>query len=398
MNIIIVANFPETLDGSLTGRFIYLAELLVENGHNVSLITSDFDHAMKAPRTVNFNKYKTSITLVHEVGYGKNISIKRLLSHYKWGKNVGKYLSKHASTDIIYCAIPSITIARECAAYANKCGAKFVIDIQDLWPEAFCLAIKNKLLQKFFVPIAWYINKAYSAADLVVAVSDTYRDRGLSVNHKDKNGLTVYLGNNGERFNNARDKYELEKPADEIWFAYIGTLGYSYDLECAIDAIAIATKQLKTKLKFVVVGRGPLKDYFEQRAKQKGINYEFTGVLPYEKMVGKMCSCDIMINPIRKGAAQSITNKVGDYALSGKPVISTQECEEYRNLVEKYNCGINCECGNPDIVADAIVKLVQSEKLRNEMGANARKLGEECFDRRNTYNRIIEALNQIYNV
>lgn len=50
---------------------------------------------------------------------------------------------------------------------------------------------------------------------------------------------------------------------------------------------------------------------------EKEIYAEFTGRLSYEKMVGLLCSCDIVVNPINKGAAQSITNKVGDYALSG---------------------------------------------------------------------------------
>ena len=112
-------------------------------------------------------------------------------------------------------------------------------------------------------------------------------------------------------------------------------------------------------------------------------------------MVGKMCSCDVVMNCINPGAAQSITNKVGDYALSGLPVINTQENLEYRKLVEECQCGINCECGNAEQVADAIEKLALDSALRAKMGDNAARLGREKFDRRYTYPQIVDALEQL---
>lgn len=58
-------------------------------------------------------------------------------------------------------------------------------------------------------------------------------------------------------------------------------------------------------------------------------------------MVGLLCSCDIAVNPIKKGSAGSIINKVGDYAAAGIPVVNTQENLEYKNILEEYNAGIN---------------------------------------------------------
>ena len=76
-------------------------------------------------------------------------------------------------------------------------------------------------------------------------------------------------------------------------------------------------KNLSKKVKFIGMGRGPLLEEYKDYAEKSGISYEFTGALDYEVMVGRMCSCDAVINCLRPGAAQSITNKVGDYALSG---------------------------------------------------------------------------------
>ena len=173
-------------------------------------------------------------------------------------------------------------------------------------------------------------------------------------------------------------------------------MGYSYDIKLAIDAIKCAEeKNLSKKVKFIGMGRGPLLEEYKDYAEKSGISYEFTGALDYEVMVGRMCSCDAVINCLRPGAAQSITNKVGDYALSGLPVINTQENLEYRKLVEDWNCGINCECGDVQDTANAIEKLVNNPSLCEEMGRNSRRLGEMKFDRRMTYLDIVKLLESI---
>ena len=325
MKILIISNFSTRIESD---RFAYIGEMLCERGHQVTLLTSDFNHDKKEHVTdiENSLTYKTSIVLLHEPGYLNNISLKRLWSHYRWGRNVEKYLNNHERPDVIYCAIPSLTASVRAADFCKKNGIRFVIDVQDLWPEAFQMAVKNKLLQQAFKPISLYINHAYSSADVIVAVSETYAKRASKVNHKGAKAISVFLGNDGALFDEARNSEVVDKPIGFLQLCYIGTLGYSYDLKCVIDAIDIYNRHKELPpIQFLVMGHGPLKEEFENYAKEKAVDAVFTGTLPYHEMVAKMCSCDILINSIVKGAAQSITNKVGDYALAGLPVISTQE-------------------------------------------------------------------------
>ena len=389
--ILIIANF---CDGRvLKGRFTYLANMLSSEGHTVEIVTSDFDHHLKRPKEEFDNQFPFKIHHIHEPGYPDNISLKRLYSHYVWGMNVGKYLNdSHQDWDIIYCAVPSLTVTRLAGNYACKHKIKFITDVQDLWPEAFSIAIKNQMISKLvFAPFYAYANNAYKKADKVIGVSDTYCDRGLKPCKNNTDGLTVYLGNDGEIFDKAKEEYKIEKPDEEFWIAYIGTLGYSYDLKCVIDAIAsIKEDQIDKRIRFVVMGDGPKRKEFEKYVQEKGITATFTGSLLYPEMVGRLCSCDVVANPIVKGAAQSITNKVGDYALSGLPVINTQECKEYRDLIDEYKCGINCEVGNSQQVADAIIQLANNPELCKDLGANSRKLADERFDRRHSYKQIID--------
>lgn len=395
MKIFIVANFTN----SETSRFFELARLFTSRRHDVVVITSDFSHSSKRLKKEKpqYDTFKT--VYLHEPGYKSNVSIKRLWSHYVWGRNVEKYIQNSTvKPDVVYASLPTYTAGRLVGKWCNKNDVKYIVDVQDLWPEAFKVAVKNSFLQQAFLPMEWIANAAYKTADYVIGVSDTYRNRTLKVNKKCKEGLTVFLGNNGEKFDIAKEKYRICKPDDEFWIAYIGTMGFSYDINLAIDAIKLVkVSKLSKKVKFVAMGNGPLLDEYKKHAEESDIDFEFTGSLPYEIMVGKLCSCDAVINCLRPGAAQSITNKVGDYALSGLPVINTQENPEYRKLVEATQCGISCECGNAEDVAAAIVKLVESPELRKQMGEAARQLGKDKFDRRCSYARIVEAVEKLGN-
>ena len=397
MDIVIVSQYLRDIEcfESNNSRFVYIAKLLaMSKNNNVEIITSDFNHTKKE----KFNKIGkldgVKITACHEPGYPKNVCLKRFNSHKKLSKNIKEYLEKRRKPDIIYCAIPSLAVGKIVAQYAEKNGVRFVIDIQDLWPEAFKMVFKIPLLSNaIFYPMKRQANYIYKCADNIIAVSDTYRDRATSVNKKYKNKLTVFLGTNLEYFDKCKEKNIKHYNDNIIRIAYIGTLGHSYNIKTIIDALELL-KEKYNNLNFLVMGSGPLKNQFEAYAKDKNINCEFTGRLEYPEMVGTLCSCDIAVNPITHGAAQSIINKVGDYAAAGLPVVNTQENLEYRNLVEKYNIGYNCENSNKQDIANKIEILIKDKKLRKELGNNNRKLAEEKFDRRITYTKICDLLEK----
>ena len=142
------------------------------------------------------------------------------------------------------------------------------------------------------------------------------------------------------------------------------------------------------------MGDGPLKSKFEQYARVKNINALFTGRLEYGKMVGILTECDIAVNPISRGAAQSIINKHSDYAAAGLPVLNTQESEEYRGLVDTYNFGLNCRNQDAEDFANKLLLLYEDEKLRKSLGENSRRVAEEMFDRKVTYTQILNIIDR----
>ena len=376
-----------------------IIDFLLKNNPNsdIELISTTFSHTYKKQREYilgNNDKYK--FTLLYEPGYKKNVSIKRFYSHYIFGKNLYKYLNKmEQKPDIIYCLIPSLDAGKACAKYAKKNNIRFIIDIQDIWPEAFKLVFDVPIISNILLyPMKKQAEYIYKNADDIVAVSNTYENIATKVNKKYKNKLVAYLGTYLEYFDKCKEENKEEYTDDIIRIVYIGTLGNNYNLECIIDAINILNNKGIKNIKFIVIGNGPLKEEFENYAKNKNINFEFIERLEYPKMIGKLCACDIAVNPIKGKSAASIINKVGDYAAAGLPVINTQECEEYRKLVEDYNLGYNCNNENKDDIAQKLELLIKNRELRIKMGNNNRRLAEEKFDRKVTYEQIVDLVNK----
>lgn len=397
-DIIIISQFAQLPNVSGYGRFNFIVKKLLEqNEFSIELITSSFSHMEKEQKKMDvFTKVedKFMYTIIHEPGYKKNISIKRIISHKILSYNLKKYLNKRKKPDLIYCAIPSLDVAKVSMEYAKKNNIKYIVDIQDLWPEAYKMIFNPPILGDIlYKPLIKKADYVYSNADEIIAVSQTYVDRALHVNNNVKAGHCVYLGTDKELFDQFISTTKYSEKDGKFRIAYIGTLGSSYNIKLIIDCISALKEDYNVDLQFFIMGDGPLKKKLEKYAKFKNIDCIFTGFLNYDKMIKILTSCDFAVNPIIDGAAASIINKVGDYAAAGLPVINTQECIEYRNLIDKYNAGINC-INDIKSVENALLKLIDHPNLRLEYGKNNRVLFEQKFDRNKTYNSIIEIIKK----
>lgn len=395
MKILIVAHFSDGANEHSNNRFNYLYNLLKKTSYNVMLITSDFSHREKIYRN-NYNKDE-SIIYIHEPQYQRNISLKRFYSHLVFAKNLKRYLKDVVKPDIVYCAVPSLNVGYVMSKYCKKNNIKFIIDIQDLWPEAFKMAFNIPILSNMiFYPMKKEADIIYASADKIIAVSDTYRDRGLKVNKKDKQGLTVFLGTDLKDLDKKMEYQDItyKKNKNEFWIGYIGTIGSSYDIETSLKAVLQVQKEI-SNVKYILLGDGPLLEKFKKMAKELQVNAVFLGRKDYIEAMKILSQCDIALNPLVKEASQSIINKVGDYAALGLPVVNSLQNEEYILLLDRFEAGITVECENVIMMSKEIKKLINNPDLCQSMGRCNRRLAEEKFDRKKTYSSIVDCVINI---
>lgn len=393
MDVVIISNYWHFPAEKSSSRYNSIVSYASDAEMSVEVITSTFYHTKKAHRSkTGFgNQYK--VTLINESGYSKNISLKRVLSHRRFSKGVLSYLKSRKTPDVIYLFVPPTGLAQRVVKFANKNNIRVVIDILDLWPEAFKMFLPDFIAKPLLYPMKHSVEYAYSNADSVVAVSNTYVQRAIKNNKKCAHGHSVFIGTDLSVFDAAAENAaELDGKLRPITMAYIGMLGHSYNLCGVMDAMELLKNQGFDNVEFLVMGDGPLREKFEHYAEEKNLPVRFTGRLSYEEMVKKLVKCDIGLNVLVDTAAQSIINKHADYVAAGIPVINVQKNQEFGELLDKYNAGFMCKPGDTAELAEKIKKLATDDELRKQMGANSRRLAEEKFDRNKTYKEIIDVI------
>jgi glycosyltransferase involved in cell wall biosynthesis len=378
--------------------------MMRERGYRVTLLTSDFNHYAKTVRDVEKFRQEypdfNDIEIVHMPSYEKNVSIARWRSGDVWARNVDNWLKAHyTSFDIVYAHMPDIPTILRIKNFCKEKNLKLVIDIRDLWPEVFRVLLKKEWLYKSVTyPIKKRADRCYAAADELIAVSEEYLQRGLSVNKKSKDPVAVYIGATFDRFYEGIEKYapSIDKKGGEVWVTYAGTLGSTYDLYTLLDSAEEIRKKSKNRIVFKILGQGPESESLMKYAKTKQIdNVDFVGFVEYEKMAAYLSKSDMTINSVKRRASQSIINKVADYFAAGVPCLNGSLCKEMQQLISDYQVGINFEPENVNSLVDAILFIVNNPEKVKEFGENAKSLATKKFDRSITYLEILKRLDNM---
>lgn len=382
-------------------RSHYISKYLAEAGFKVDFIVGSFNHFAKQQKVQSHDTSLLPYNVIElsNPSYTKNVSFARWKSIGVFAKNLGLFLKNHNTTyDCIINMIPPAEVGLKCINYCKGHNIPYIIDLNDLWPEAMKMAIKNKVLWYIFTtPIRIAANKVYKAADGIIGTSNTYTNRPLEVNKKNPLTATVYVGTDIDAFDKgAKENDEIViKNKNEFWVTYAGTLGTSYDIHTLMKAGGILKQRGYKDIKIMILGDGPLRNAFEETGKQCGCNCVYTGYTKYECMAAYLKKSDILINSFVRKAPQSIVNKIGDYLSAGKPMINTCSDQEFRDMVERLNFGENVIAEDEVALANLIEKMYNDSVLRIKYGTNARKIAEIEFDRKIAYQKIVKLVKEL---
>ena len=383
-------------------RTSYIAELLAKEGHEVDLLTSTFQHWEKKRRNIVDLKYHElpyEVIFIEEPGYGSNINPKRIYSQSIFSKNLRRYLERYGTDyDLIWCQIPPNNIAADAGTFAREHDIPFIVDINDLWPEAMKMVFDVPVLGDFLLSdFDRDAAIAYASASAAVGTSNEYARRCL----QDIPHLTVYVGGDIAYFDEGVKRYgpSISKGDDELWVSYAGSLARSYDVATLIRACQMAApviaEELGKKLSLHIMGDGPNRPDLEELAAQIDAPVVFTGYVDYQIMAAHLVASDILVNSLIKTAPQSIVSKIADYLCAGRPIINTGVSQEFKDKCVNDGFGINIEPENVTELAGAIIALAQNEELCEQMGTRGRTIAEAQFDRPVAYREIVDLVEEL---
>lgn len=394
-------------DPEQEGRYATLARLLAAKGHKVTWWTSTFSHRFKRPVdqqaiTTACGAIGIEVRFLCAPAYHRNIGIRRLWNHWLLSEHFHKTArDESALPDVLVASMPPPMLLRQAVRFAKRCGAKTIVDIQDLWPETFHRLGPKPLrpfLQLVLLPWQKAACNTYKAADALVGVADAYISRAIDLAGPKKVTSCIPLGIDLTDFDNAAAKgvcSEFTKPDDELWFVYAGSLNLSYDCLTLTRAFAKISKALNKPARLFITSRGELHTEVEKIIQQERLgNITLTGFLDFPRWAYLLSQCDVGFNASFPQAMIYLPNKIFYYFAAGAAVLNTIPGQCSR-IIRAGNCGLDYEAGDVNSCAKAIERIVSNQELLITMQRNARNLAEARYDRKLLYSQYIDFIEHL---
>jgi glycosyltransferase involved in cell wall biosynthesis len=297
------------------------------------------------------------------------------------------------NVDVVWGTSPPIFQGWTAWMLARLKGAKFLFEVRDLWPD-FAIAVgvlKNPALINMSL---WLERFLYKRADQVIVNSPGYVEhvssRGAQRVELIPNGADPGMFNPLDMGSQFRASNHLQ---NRFVVLYAGAHGISNDLEVVLESARLLARRLD--IHFVLLGDGKEKANLQARARELGVrNVTFLPPVAKSAMGAALAGADACLAILKPLEAYKTTypNKVFDYMAAGRPVILAID-GVIRQVVEAANCGVFCEPGNAQALAEAVLELAADRDAALRKGLAGRAYLEQHFSRQ----VLAEKLEMVFN-
>ena len=168
----------------------------------------------------------------------------------------------------------------------------------------------------------------------------------------------------------------IKNKVDEKYILYSGRLDYRKGLFDLIESSKIIC-QVHPEISFVLTGKGILIEKLKRRVNESGLkkNFNFVGFVSREKLIQLYQQATIYVLPSHY---EGLPTVLLEAMACGCPIVATSVSGNLDVLTQGHD-GILVPPKSPDKIAEAVLKLLDDEKMRNTLGINARNTIENRF-------------------
>lgn len=253
--------------------------------------------------------------------------------------------------------------------YARWKGAKLVLDMHEITPEFFMSKYGVGEKHWFVRLSSWLERVSFQYADHVLTINGPIQrlleSRGLKATK-----ATIIM--------NAADDviFSSEGPVIEKAGAFVmmyhGTLTKIYGLDIAIEALALAQKEIPNA-EFWILGDGTERQCLEELTNRLGLakKVKFIGRIRPEEIPGWLKQCDVGVLATRSDVFldYSFSNKLSEYIIMGKAVISSRLKTIHHYFSEEALAFF--EPNQAASLAQQMVRMYHDEELRRRLARRA---------------------------
>ena len=238
-----------------------------------------------------------------------------------------------------------------------------------------------------------------NAAERIFVVSEVERRNLLNAGIKDEkivvnpNGVDVDVFRPGAGGAAERQKLGIDAGATLVGFT--GTFGPWHGVVELAKAITRIPKE--RGLHFLLIGAGQLLEQTKEVITEAGLDdlVTFTGSVDHTRMPALLDACDVLVSPHVPLAANAeffgSPTKIFEYMAMGKGIVASR-LGQISEVLSHEKTALLVEPGNVDELSEAIVRLAESESLREQLGQAARREAVE----RHTWKRNAQTVLDAY--
>ncbi|MCP4649196.1 MAG: glycosyltransferase family 4 protein [PVC group bacterium] len=182
-----------------------------------------------------------------------------------------------------------------------------------------------------------------------------------------------------------REKFNIKGPL----VIYLGQLHGGQYVEQFIRAAKIVLNQVRP-VNFMIVGGGYLLNELKDLTKTLELteNVVFTGAVSHKETPLYLAAADIAVACFEDNDITRCKSplKIAEYMASGKPIVASNVGEVKCML---GGVGVVTTPGDPQSLAEGVMKLLNDEPLCKRLSQKARKRAEEIYNWRNTAENLL---------
>lgn len=313
-------------------RLKYIENYLTKAGYEVFVVISDFDHIKKEKIKGPSGK---NLIYVKVPEYRKNISLKRLYSHFVFCKGTEKIIHKKRP-DFVYALIPPNYLLYILKKKKKEIGYTLVADIIDLWPEGFPMGGLD------FFPFKIWRNlrdKSMDAVDHLVLECEFYSKSLRNWGGQRPYSILRLIKENKIAF---AENEEINLSTDKFVLGYLGSINFLIDIEAICRVVKKLLKYRPVEVE--IIGCGSNEEQFISELEKNGATVHFHGkIFDEEKKYEVFRKCHFGLNIYKERLPIGLTIKSIDYFNYGLPILNSISGDTH-SIVEEYNAGVNIEC------------------------------------------------------
>ncbi len=397
MHILYLHQFFTTREGTGGTRSYEFARHLTGAGHDVTMVTAartdtSAGSGIPARSRAKPRRYDVEGISVVEVRGGSPDYVHATAQSF--GRRIAGFGGFAAAAtaasvklprpDVVFATSPALPVAVPGLLAARRHRAPLVFEVRDLWPRAPIEmgALRNPAARA----LARALEKAaYRGAAHVVALSPGMRDGVMAAGVAAADVTLIPNAADLDLFAPDVDPGGLgARFGDDFVCSYFGTMGEANDLDQVVRAATVLADRGERGVTFALMGDGKRRPALEAEVRRRGLPN--VTLLPAgdkaaaARLAAASSACLTVFKDVPVLATNS-PNKLFDTFAAGRAAIVNTDGWQ-RELVEDNQAGVYVRPGDAEDLAARVLALRDDPELTATMGANARRLAEAQFDRR----------------